>query len=128
MLSALYRPPPLPNETLHSPSSYPRNSRKANTHQHFSKTQHLLVHDPRSSLRTGDIISISPGFRASKRVHHVVNSILAPFGEPIDARPAVPTGAERLKEIEEKRRRKGERKMAEGKAEKEGEVPEKSLA
>jgi len=39
-----------------------------------------------------------PGWRASKHVHHVVTSIIAPFGEPIDARPPVPTQEERIAE------------------------------
>lgn len=68
------------------------------------------MHDPRSSLREGDIISISPGWRASKHVHHVVSSIIAPFGEPIEARPAVPTEEERIKEREAKKRVKDERR------------------
>jgi small subunit ribosomal protein S17 len=79
-------------------------------HQKFNKRQHLLVHDPRSSLREGDIISISPGWRASKHVHHVVSSIIAPFGEPIEARPAVPSEEERMKEREEKLRLKNVRR------------------
>lgn len=36
-------------------------------------------------------------------MHHVVNSILAPFGEPIEARPPVPTAEERIAEREAKR-------------------------
>ena len=79
-------------------------------HQKFNKRQHLLVHDPRSSLRQGDIISITPGWRASKHVHHVVSSIIAPFGEPIEARPAVPSEEERVKEREEKLKAKGVRR------------------
>lgn len=58
------------------------------------------------------MISISPGWRASKQVHHVVNSILAPFGEPIEARPPVPTVEERIAEKEAKRKLKeGKRRM-----------------
>jgi len=71
-------------------------NRKLTHPQKFNKRAHLLVHDPASSLREGDIISITPGFRVSKHVHHVVSSIVAPFGEPIEARPAVPTAEERL--------------------------------
>ncbi|KUJ14804.1 nucleic acid-binding protein [Mollisia scopiformis] len=83
----------------------------AHIRKHFNRSSHLLVHDPASSLRIGDIISISPGWRASKNVHHVVNSILAPFGEPIEARPKVPSEEERLAMREEKRARKDERRM-----------------
>jgi small subunit ribosomal protein S17 len=70
------------------------------------------VHDPSSSLRIGDIISISAGWRASKHVHHVVNSIIAPFGEPIEARPPIPSAEERLEEKAVKKRAKEERKEA----------------
>ncbi|PQE26446.1 ribosomal s17 protein [Rutstroemia sp. NJR-2017a BBW] len=58
----------------------------------------LLVHDPRSSLRTGDIIAINPGERYSKTVRYVVSSIVAPFGTPIEERPPIPTAEERAKE------------------------------
>jgi len=75
-------------------------TQKWNNHirKKFNNTTHLLVHDPRSSLRIGDIISISPGWRVSKHVHHVVSSIVAPFGEPIEARAPVPTEEERIAE------------------------------
>jgi hypothetical protein len=71
-----------------------------------------MVHDPASSLRTGDIISISSGWRVSKNVHHVVRSILAPFGEPIEARPAVPTEEQRMAERVAKQDAKIARKQA----------------
>jgi hypothetical protein len=76
------------------PSKYP--SLTLDLSQDYNRTEHLMVHDPASSLRTGDIISISSGWRVSKNVHHVVRSILAPFGEPIEARPPVPTEEERM--------------------------------
>ncbi|CAG8954875.1 hypothetical protein HYFRA_00008562 [Hymenoscyphus fraxineus] len=76
----------------------------------FNHTQHLLVHDPASSLRTGDIISISSGWRVSKNVHHVVRSIIAPFGEPIEGRPPVPTEEERIAERARKKEEKEERR------------------
>jgi small subunit ribosomal protein S17 len=81
--------------------------------QDFNHTSHLLVHDPASSLRTGDIISISPGWRVSKNVHHVVKHIIAPFGEPIEARPPVPTEEERLEMRIVKRRAKVNRRNEE---------------
>jgi small subunit ribosomal protein S17 len=43
-------------------------------------------------------------------VHHVVSSIIAPFGEPIEARPPVPSEEERFREREEKLRVKHERR------------------
>jgi small subunit ribosomal protein S17 len=74
------------------------------------------VHDPRSSLRLGDVIAIEPGWRVSKHVHHVVSRIIAPFGDPIEARPAVPTReereAERAKKKAEKDARRAERRAA----------------
>ncbi|QSZ28799.1 hypothetical protein DSL72_003304 [Monilinia vaccinii-corymbosi] len=68
----------------------------AKTVKYFNATSHLLVHDPNSSLRTGDVISISPGWRTSKTVRHVVSSIIAPFGTPISERPPIPTAEERI--------------------------------
>ncbi|KAH7369739.1 hypothetical protein BKA65DRAFT_486904 [Rhexocercosporidium sp. MPI-PUGE-AT-0058] len=85
--------------------------------KHFNRSTNVLVHDPNSSLRIGDIISISPGWRYSKHVHHVVNSIVAPFGDPIEARPAVPTLEERLESREAKRLRKEEKRRGSGSAE-----------
>ena len=46
-----------------------------------------------------------------------MNSILAPFGEPIEARPPVPTLGERLQEREAKRKLKEERREAKRRAE-----------
>ncbi|KAM0157196.1 hypothetical protein ACHAPC_006647 [Botrytis cinerea] len=68
----------------------------------FNSKAHLLVHDPRSSLTTGDIITITPGHRTSKTVHHVVSSIIAPFGRPISERPPIPSAEERIAERERK--------------------------
>lgn len=45
-------------------------------------------------------------------MNHVVNSILAPFGDPIESRPPVPTLEERLGMREEKRRAREERRKA----------------
>lgn len=41
---------------------------------------------------------------------HIVNSIIAPFGEPIEARPPVPNIEEVLAEMEEKKGKKTERR------------------
>jgi len=46
----------------------------------------------------------------SKNVHHVVRSILAPFGEPIESRPPVMSEEERIAERVEKRGRKEARR------------------
>ncbi|ESZ94092.1 hypothetical protein SBOR_5512 [Sclerotinia borealis F-4128] len=72
----------------------------AKTVKKYSGTSHVLVHDPNSSLNTGDVISISPGWRTSKSIHHVVSSIIAPFGTPISERPPIPTAEERIAERE----------------------------
>lgn len=54
-----------------------------------------MVSDPRNSLREGDVIEFSSGWRKSKNVRHVVERIVAPFGDPVDKRPPVMTRAER---------------------------------
>jgi small subunit ribosomal protein S17 len=43
-------------------------------------------------------------------VHYVVSSIIAPFGSPIEERPAVPTEEERIAERERKREAKDARR------------------
>ncbi|KAL2072440.1 hypothetical protein VTL71DRAFT_11783 [Oculimacula yallundae] len=94
----------------------------AHIQKKFNRSTNVLVHDPNSSLRIGDIISISSGWRYSKHVHHVVNSIVAPFGDPIEARPAVPTLEERLEIRDRKRVRKEAKRNAERGEVVEGEV------
>ena len=78
--------------------------------QHYNHYSQHLVHDPRSSLRAGDVVSICPGVRRSKHVKHIVRNIIAPFGEPIEARPPIPSIQEVVAEMEEKKRLKDERK------------------
>lgn len=53
-----------------------------------------MVHDPNNSIRQGDVISIAGGWRTSTSKRHVVRHIIAPYGEPIDARPPVPSQEE----------------------------------
>jgi small subunit ribosomal protein S17 len=82
--------------------------------------QHL-VHDPNNSLVTGDVVELHR-LRVSRRVEHVVASIVSPFGTPIDSRPPIPTADERLAEYKEYRFKKLHRrelrlKAAEGDAE-----------
>lgn len=50
-----------------------------------------MVHDPNNSIRQGDVISIAGGWRTSTSKRHVVRHIIAPYGEPIEARPPVPS-------------------------------------
>ncbi|KAJ9648876.1 hypothetical protein H2199_000789 [Coniosporium tulheliwenetii] len=64
--------------------------------KHLPAPYTVLVSDPSSSVREGDIISLASGWRASKTVRHVVTSIIAPFGPPLDQRPPLPTEAERI--------------------------------
>ncbi|KFY24108.1 hypothetical protein V493_05432 [Pseudogymnoascus sp. VKM F-4281 (FW-2241)] len=82
--------------------------------KYFNHPKTYLVHDPRSSLRAGDIIEISSGWRVSKSVRHVVSRIVAPFGEPIEARPSVMTEVERLEERRKKKEAKDLRRAKVG--------------
>ncbi|KAH7029375.1 uncharacterized protein B0I36DRAFT_291008 [Microdochium trichocladiopsis] len=78
--------------------------------KHFKQPRYALVHDPRNSVRQGDIISIQSSWRESQHVKHVVKHILAPYGEAIDARPPVPTLEELIEEKVVKRAAKNERR------------------
>ena len=87
----------------------------ANESQYFeSYTQHL-VHDPNNSLIVGDVIQLHR-LRVSKRVHHVVGRITAPFGKPIQDRPPIPTPDERLAQYKKERFAKLERRALRRKA------------
>ncbi|KAK2610360.1 hypothetical protein N8I77_003802 [Diaporthe amygdali] len=79
--------------------------------KNFQSFERHLVHDPNNSLRTGDIVSISSGWRTSKSKRHVVNRIIAPWGPPIEERPPVPTPAEREAAHAAERAKKAERKQ-----------------
>ncbi|KAL4972539.1 hypothetical protein BDW66DRAFT_143999 [Aspergillus desertorum] len=63
--------------------------------KNYPKVTTFMVSDPRNSLREGDVIEFSSGYPKSRRVHHVVERIIAPFGEAIEDRPAVLSRAER---------------------------------
>ncbi|KAG6060856.1 hypothetical protein E4U32_003225 [Claviceps aff. humidiphila group G2b] len=78
----------------------------------FSEPKHHLVHDPNSSLRTGDVVSIVPGWPTSRRKRHVVKHIIAPFGSSIDERPSIPTLEECIADREAKKAAKDARKVA----------------
>ncbi|KAL1989868.1 hypothetical protein VTN49DRAFT_7065 [Thermomyces lanuginosus] len=69
----------------------------------YPKVTTYLVHDPRGSLREGDVIEFSSGARRSPRVRHVVEKIIAPFGTPLEERPPVMTPEERERERLEER-------------------------
>lgn len=85
--------------------------------QNFQHFERYLVHDPNDSLRTGDIVSISSGWRTSKSKRHVVNRIIAPWGPPIDQRPPVPTPEEREAAHAAERAKKAARKQLRAQAE-----------
>lgn len=79
--------------------------------QFYADPKHYLVHDPNSSLRTGDVVAIAPGWPTSRHKRHVVKHIIAPYGEPIESRPAVPSLEEIISEREAKKEAKDERKI-----------------
>jgi len=81
-------------------------------HKWFADPKHYLVHDPNSSLRTGDVVAIRPGWPTSQHKRHVVKQIIAPFGVPIEQRPPVPTLEELIAEREAKKAAKDERRAA----------------
>lgn len=76
----------------------------------FADPKHYLVHDPNSSLRTGDVVSIVPGWPTSKHKRHVVKKIIAPYGTPAEDRPPIPTLEERIAEREAQQAAKRERR------------------
>lgn len=83
-----------------------------------------MVHDPNDSLRTGDVVAISPGWRTARHKRFVVNRIISPAQVPIEERPPVPTEEERWAEALAKRAAKDERRAAIKKARAEQELEE----
>ncbi|KAB2104242.1 hypothetical protein AG0111_0g7327 [Alternaria gaisen] len=57
--------------------------------KHFPALKTYIARDPNNSVVEGDIVRITSGHRTSKVIHHVVTSIVAPFGEPVENRPPV---------------------------------------
>ncbi|WYZ43021.1 hypothetical protein EsH8_VI_000720 [Colletotrichum jinshuiense] len=78
----------------------------------FTNPKNYLVHDPNSSLRTGDVVSIVPGWRTSRHKRHVVKSIIAPHGTPISERPPIPSEEDRIAVQVQKREAKDVRRAA----------------
>ena len=78
--------------------------------QYFDRPKTLLVHDPNDSLRTGDVVAITSGWRTSKNKRHVVQRIIAPAIVPVEERPPVPTEEERMTAKLDKRAAKDERR------------------
>ncbi|OTA65888.1 nucleic acid-binding protein [Hypoxylon sp. EC38] len=80
--------------------------------KYFKEPRFKLVHDPRNSVRQGDVVAITPSWRVSQHVRHVVKHIIAPYGDPIDERPSIPTLEERLAEAAAKRAAKDQRRAS----------------
>ncbi|KAL2889059.1 hypothetical protein HOO65_030560 [Ceratocystis lukuohia] len=78
----------------------------------FSVPKNYLVHDPNNSIRTGDVVAITPGWRTSSSKRHVIKHIIAPASTSIEERPPVPTLEERIKEYETKKAVKDSRRQA----------------
>ncbi|KAI1105397.1 nucleic acid-binding protein [Jackrogersella minutella] len=78
--------------------------------KYFKEPRFKLVHDPRNSVRQGDIVAITSSWRVAQHVRHVVKHIIAPYGEPIDRRPPIPTLEERVAERAAKRAAKDARR------------------
>ncbi|KAK9772747.1 putative Ribosomal protein S17 [Seiridium cardinale] len=76
----------------------------------FQVPTYHLVHDPNNSVRQGDVINISAGWRASQHVRHIVRHIIAPHGPPIDERPPVLNEEQLYEEYAAKREAKLERR------------------
>ncbi|KAI0517695.1 hypothetical protein F5B22DRAFT_94926 [Xylaria bambusicola] len=80
-------------------------------HKWFKAPRYKLVHDPANSLRQGDVVAITPSWRESQHVRHVVKHIIAPYGVGIDERPPIPSLEERASERMSKRNAKDEQRM-----------------
>ncbi|ATY64770.1 ribosomal protein S17 [Cordyceps militaris CM01] len=94
----------------------------------YADPKHYLVHDPNSSLRTGDVVAIAPGWPTSRHKRHVVKQIIAPFGEPIESRPVVPSLNEIIAERETKKNAKDDRKSLRRQSEHEQRLSQKKVA
>lgn len=81
----------------------------------FHSADQHLVHDPNNSLITGDVVELHR-LHVSRRVRHVVASVVAPFGTPLDARPPIPTPDDRLAAYKESRFKKFKRRELRAKA------------
>jgi small subunit ribosomal protein S17 len=81
----------------------------------FHSAEQHLVHDPNNSLITGDVVELHR-LHVSKRVRHVVASVVAPFGTPLESRPPIPTPDDRLAAYKASRFRKFKRRELRAKA------------
>lgn len=78
--------------------------------KNFKVPTYHLVHDPNDSVRQGDVIAVSGGWRSSSNKRMIVRHIVAPYGTPIEERSPVPTVQELLADEAAKRRKKLERR------------------
>jgi small subunit ribosomal protein S17 len=78
--------------------------------KYFDAPRHYLVHDPNSSLRSGDVVAISSGWRTSRHKRHVLKHIVKPSGTPISERPPVLSEDQLVASWLQKRRAKDERR------------------
>ncbi|KAI9718127.1 MAG: hypothetical protein M1828_006825 [Chrysothrix sp. TS-e1954] len=81
--------------------------------KHWKVPKYHLVNDPNSSLLEGDVVTLSPE-RHSKRVEHTVDTIVAPFSEPLSGRPPLLTAEQREEIWATKRKAKLERMALRG--------------
>ncbi|ORY67078.1 uncharacterized protein BCR38DRAFT_338205 [Pseudomassariella vexata] len=79
--------------------------------KYFKVPSYHLVHDPNNSVRKGDVIACSSGWKTSKMKRFIVRHIVAPWGPGIHERPPVPDEDE-LIVAEQARRAKMEDKKA----------------
>jgi small subunit ribosomal protein S17 len=77
----------------------------------YTDPKHYLVHDPNNSLRSGDVVSIAPGWPTSQHKRHVVKHIIASFGESIEKRAPIPTLEELIADRDAKKLAKDERRI-----------------
>lgn len=73
------------------------------------------MHDPNNSLITGDVVELHR-LHVSRRVRHVVASVISPFGTPLEARPPIPTPDDRLAAYKDARFKKLRRRELRAKA------------
>ena len=78
--------------------------------KHFSDPKTYLVHDPNNSLRAGDVVAISPGWRTSQHKRHVIKHIIKPSGVPIEDRPPILSQEELSAEREAAQKEKQQRR------------------
>lgn len=85
--------------------------------KHFRTYENLTVSDPNSSARTGDVVRIADGWRASRKIRHILTEIVTPWGPPLEIRPktmSLEEARERmLKKQEAQRQGRAQRKKQE---------------